>query len=134
MNRLLRLAPAVLAGFLAEVLVPRAALIAHDHPGGAAPHVHLWVSGGEDHDHDHRAHRHRHAHPRRPRHDGEHASALVALRHVHVQQPYQRADRPAPLHLVRADRLLPTAVRVAPTPPAGTLPVARSRGPPRVVA
>jgi hypothetical protein len=116
-----RLVVAVLASFLAGVIVPQAGLVAHDHAHGEAPHVHVGVLDAHEHD---AGHAHVHADV------GEGHSALALPEHVHNQRPFQLAHRTAPPGL--APTMLAAAARAAaPREPADhAAPSPRSRGPP----
>ena len=115
-----RLAVAVLASFLAGGIVPQAPLVAHDHAGADAPHVHLAPLVP-------------HRHGSGPLHVDADAGAgarLTLPHHVHTQHPFQHVDRPtipAPVPAARAVAGPAPAPRAPADRPATT---ARSRGPP----
>jgi hypothetical protein len=123
-----RTVPAVLLAFVSSAVLPRAAFVLHTHERGEHVHVHAE----EDLAHGH-PHAHAHAQPdSHPETDGPSlaASDPRSTAHVHWQHPYQRADRPAPAALARAEvtrDLLAFHLAERPAPSAGPI---RSRGPP----
>lgn len=128
MRSLARTVPAVLLAFVSSTVLPRAAFVLHAHAGGE--HVHVHAEGELAHGHPH-GHDHPHA---RSHHEAGGPSVASSdprpAAHVHWQHTYQRADRPAPVALARADvaqHLVALHPADGPAPTAGPL---RSRGPP----
>lgn len=133
-DRLLRrLAPVILALYLACGVAPRAIVFAHHHHGDDHEHVHVWGADAvadDDHDHDH------HGPDEHLRiDDGQVAFESDAHRrhadHVHTQSPYPVATHTAVAAAFVAWQAVPFVPRHALRPPARREVPSSARGPPR---
>ena len=133
MRRLSCMSPAVLAIFVAGAVLPRAALVVHQHAGGDHAHLHAEDELAAEHVHEH-DHPHHHDVA-----DGSQGASLEEPEaadawHVHWQHPFQRADRPPLPTLEQSEAVVRLAARCPANPPAPARAPTRSRGPPSLAS
>jgi len=113
-----RVAPAVLAFFLAGVAVRRPGVLVHHHAGGAEDHVHADVDApdhGPDHDDGDDDHHH-HGAGLAPGESALEAPDPTDVWHAHWQHPFQLAAREAVPRPARSESIAAAARPVPATP------------------